>query len=362
MSVTGSSSADSSLPTTMRAWRVHEYGVPTDVLQIDEVALPEVGPGEVLVRGEAIPLNLNDMERITGKNMMVRPPLPTIPGMEVMGVVVACGAGAEDRLGERVVAVPRQAYGGFAEFAACPGHSAFSMPEEIPLPDAAALFFPFHLAWLGLFDRARLQPGESVLIHAAAGGSGSAALQAAKHIGARVFATAGSEEKLARCRELGADVTINYRDVDFAEVVLDETDGRGVDVVFDNVGEAVMADSIRCIAYNGRYLMMGFASDKSHADEKLLVPRTIAAGNFAMCGALLAYVPDTQAAAMKRAIGFNFVPASVGRRFMREINELVVAGSISAIVDRVVDFDAIPAEMEALVDRRTTGRTIVKLW
>ena len=139
-----------SVPETMRAWLVHEYGQPVGALRLEEVSVPEPGPGELRVRVQAIPLNLNDMERITGKNMMVRPPLPTIPGMEVMGIVEACGEGAEGREGERVVALPTRAFGGFAEYAACPTESAFEMPAAIPLPDAAALYFPFHLAWLGL--------------------------------------------------------------------------------------------------------------------------------------------------------------------------------------------------------------------
>src|SRR5215475_1231924 len=187
-------------PGTMRAWRTHEYGPrPTEVLKLDAVSIPEPQAGEVRVRVQAIPLNLNDLERITGGNMMVRPELPYSPGMEVMGVVEACGDGADGWQGKRVVAVPRGANGGFAEYALCPVASAFEMPAAIPLPDAAALYFPFHLAWLGLFDRADLKAGESVLIHAAAGGSGSAAVQLAAHAGARVFATASSAEKLALC-------------------------------------------------------------------------------------------------------------------------------------------------------------------
>lgn len=350
------------LPETMRAWRVHEYGEPRDVLQIDEVPVPEPGAGEVLVRVQAIPLNLNDMERITGKNMMVRPPLPTIPGMEVMGLVAACGSGVESRQGERVVALPKQAFGGFAEYAVCPTESAFSMPDEIPLPDAAALYFPFHLAWLGLFDRAHLERGESVLIHAAAGGSGSAAIQLAKHAGARVFATASSEAKLDLCRDLGADVAINYLESNFADIVLDETEDRGVDVIFDNVGESVMADSMKCIAYDGRYLMMGFASDKSFVDQKRLVPRAIATGNFKMCGAMLAYAGDGARRMFKRGPGWNFVPASTGQRFMREINELVLAKRIKPVIGRVAGFDELPAAIEDLAGRKTIGRTIVRLW
>ena len=258
---------------------------------------------EVRVRVQAIPLNLNDLERITGGNMMVRPELPYSPGMEVMGVVEACGDGADGWQNKRVVAMPRGANGGFAEHAVCPLVSAFEMPDEIPLPDAAALYFPFHLAWLGLFDRAELKGGESVLIHAAAGGSGSAAVQLAVHAGARVFATASSDEKLQLCRDLGADVTINYKEQDFAQIVLDRTGDRGVDVVFDNVGQAVMEKSMSCLAYNGRYLVMGFASDKALADEKLIVPRRVAIGNFKLCGVLLAYLPDAMGKMLKRDMG-----------------------------------------------------------
>src|SRR5439155_4894954 len=112
----------------------------------------------------------------------------------------------------------------------------------------------------------------------------------AVHAGARVFATAGSDDKVKLCQELGADVAINYRDDEFAAVVMAETGQRGVDVVFDNVGEAVLEQSLACTAYNGRYLMMGFASDKTKADEPFIVPRRVAAGNLKLCGVLLAYV------------------------------------------------------------------------
>ena len=168
----------------MRAWRTHRYGRPAEVLKLDEVPIPEPGPGEVRVRVQAIPLNLNDLERITGGNMMVRPELPYSPGMEVMGVVDAGGAGAETWRGRRVVAMPKQAHGGFAEYAICPTVSAFDMPEAIPLPDAAAVYFPFHLAWLGLLDRAKLRPGETVLdLCAAPGGKLTAIAQLMRNEG-----------------------------------------------------------------------------------------------------------------------------------------------------------------------------------
>ena len=202
------------LPATMRAWRTHAYGHPLEALRLDEVEVPVPDPGEVRVRVHAIPLNLNDLERITGGNMMVEPELPYSPGMEVMGVVDACGEGTEEWLGRRVVATTKGANGGYAESAVCPAVSTFEMPESIPLPAAAALYFPFHLAWLGLYDRADLQAGESVLIHAGAGGSGSAAIQLAKRRGARVFATAGTDEKVAalsRARGRRGDQLLNDR-------------------------------------------------------------------------------------------------------------------------------------------------------
>jgi NADPH:quinone reductase len=344
--------------TTMRAWRTHEYGEPTKVLQLDEIDIPEPGAGEVLVRVLAVPFNLNDLERVNGGNMAVRIELPYGPGMETFGIVEACGAGAEALLGKRIAAITRQAHGGFAEYVVASAASAFEIPESIPLPGAACLFFPFHLAWLGLFDRAELQAGETVLIHAAAGGSGSAAIQLAKHVGAKVFATVGSDAKKQLCTDLGADVVINYTTEDFAAVVMAETDQRGVDVVFDNVGEAVLTPSMNCIAYNGRYLMMGFASDKSYADEKLIVPRRLSMGNFKLCGVLLAYQPDEMVPLVKGGIGANFAPTSLGARINQQIVDLVLAGAITPVVGSVVGFDEIPGALAALANRETVGRVV----
>jgi NADPH2:quinone reductase len=348
------------LPENMRAWRVHAWGPnPTEALQLDSIPVPTPEAGELLVRVQAIPLNLNDVERINGKNMMVRPDLPVTPGMEVMGIVAAAGAGVEDWVGKRVVAMPKQATGGFAEYSICPVVSAFDMPEEIPLPGAAALYFPYHLAWLGLIDRAELAAGESVLIHAAAGGAGSAAIQLAKNLGAKVFATAGSDEKVALCRELGADVAINYNTEDFQAVILEATQNVGVDVVFDTVGEGVMEKSMNAIAYNGRYLMMGFASDKSFADEKLIVPRRISAGNFKLCGVLLAYANEAVAPMMKQAMGWNFCSDALGEKIMAGVVDLVREKKVKPVIGEVVGFDALPSAITRMRDRQTTGRVIV---
>ena len=350
------------LPTTMRTFRVHEFEPePTTAMKLEEIPLPVPGPGELLVRAQGIPLNLNDLERVNGKNMMVRPELPLIPGMETMGIVAACGAGAEAWLGKRVVAMPKLATGGYAEYSICPTTSAFDMPDSIPLPDAAAIYYPFHLAWLGLVERAALRAGESVLIHAAAGGSGSAAVQLAKHLGARVFATAGSEAKLAVCRELGADVAINYEKEDFAEIVLEQTGGRGVEVVFDNVGEGVMEKSMKVTAYDGRYVMMGFASDKKYADEKLIVPRRVIAGNMKLCGALMSYAEPPVRAMMKKAMGWNFCPRELGVEITRQVVDLVLAGRVRPVIGQTIGFDEIPAALTRMVSRQTIGRTVALL-
>jgi NADPH:quinone reductase len=349
-------------PTTMRAWRTHEYGEPRTVLRLDEVEIPEPEADELRVRALGIPFNLNDLERITGGNMMVRPDLPYSPGMEVMGVVDAAGPGAVDRQGERVVAITKGAHGGFAEYSICPTVSAFAMPDDIPLPDAAALFFPFHLAWLGLFDRADLQAGETVLIHAAAGGAGSAAIQLAADLGAHVLATVGSDEKAELCRDLGAETVINYRTEDFAKVVLEHTGNRGVDVVFDNVGEAVMADSFNCTAYNGRYVMNGFASNKVVVDEKLIVPRRIASGNFKLCGVLLSYADAERQTMIKQALGWNLPSNELGATINQQIVDLVRAKRIRPVVGQVIAFEDVPTAIEGMANRDTVGRTIVNLY
>ena len=340
----------------MRAWRTHTYGQPLDVLTLDEVAIPDPDPGEMRIRVQAIPLNLNDLERITGGNMMVRPELPYSPGMEVMGVVDACGPGAEKWLHRRVVAITKGAHGGYAEYVVCPAAATFDMPDTIPLPDAAALYFPFHLAWLGLIARAELRAGETVLIHAAAGGIGSAAVQLASLAGARVIATAGSAPKLELCRTLGADVLINYNETDFSEAVLDVTDGRGVDVAFDSIGGEVTTKTFECMAFNGRHLLVGFASGIEAEDEGI-VPRPVLFGNFSLCGVCHAYVDDP--VALKRARHFNFPSHADGVRLHAQVLELVAAAQVRPVVGEEAPFDALPASLQRMADRQTTGRSVV---
>jgi NADPH:quinone reductase len=336
---------------------VHEFGEPQEALRLEDVPAPTAGPGELLVRVAAATLNFNDVDGVRGRYRTVAPPLPYTPGMEVLGVVESAGSGAEEWIGKRVVAIPSGAFGGYAELAVGPAAMAFEMPPASQLADtpAAAVYFPFHLSWLALHERARLQAGETVLIHAAAGGIGSAAIQLANVAGARVIATAGSEAKLDLCRSLGASIAINYRDGDFAEAVLAATDGNGVDVAFDSVGGEVTTKTFRCMAFNGRHLLVGFASGIEAEDEGI-IPRPVLFGNFSLYGVCHAYVDDT--VALKAATGYNFPSHADGERVHARILELVTNGSVRPVIGSEVAFADLPQALQAMAERETVGRNV----
>jgi NADPH2:quinone reductase len=342
----------------MKAWRVHRHGAPSDVLRLDEIEEPQPGPGEIQIRVSAATLNFNDLDGIHGRYKSVPTPMPYTPGMEVLGEVAACGPGAESWRGRRVVAIPSGAFGGYAEVAVAPVAMTFEMPERVALPEAAAIFMPFHLAWLALHERAGLANGETLLVHAAAGGAGSAALQLGVLAGARVFATAGSTEKIALCRELGAELAIDYRTTDFVAAVLGATAGRGVDVAFDTVGGEVTAKTFRCMAFNGRHVLAGFASGIEQEDQGL-VPRPVLFGNFSLVGVCHAYVDDP--IALKQATGFNFPAHADGVKLHAALLELIERGKLRPLVGRVVPFAELPAALEAMGRRETTGRIVVRL-
>jgi NADPH2:quinone reductase len=343
----------------VKAWRVHEYGRPSEALQLDEIDAPEPAPGQLLVDVSATVLNFNDIDGCYGRYRTVNPPLPYVAGMEVVGRVTAAGPGGEAWIGKRVMGTPPGAFGGYAEQAVTSADMTFEAPARLSDSEAAAFFFPFHLAYLGLHERGGLATGESVLIHAAAGGVGSAAVQLALAAGARVLATAGGPEKVDFCRNLGADVAIDYRADDFAEAVLDATDGRGVDLIFDTVGGEITQRSFRCIARNGRHLMVGFSGGIEAEDESKITPRPIVFGNFALAGVILAYTSHPEAA--KRASGFNLVPRSVGEQIHEHLLALLEAKRIRPVIGRVVSFAEIPSALEALEQRRTRGRVVVTL-
>ncbi|MEZ4277996.1 MAG: zinc-binding dehydrogenase [Myxococcota bacterium] len=348
---------------TMKAWRIHEYGPPSKVLRLEHgIPLPMPGDGEIRIRVQAFPLNIHDVERINGGVMFMRPQLPYSPGMEVMGVVDACGAGGESWLGRRVAAMLPTAIGAFAEAAIASPQTTFEVPESIPIPGAAAILMPFHLAYMGLIERAKLAAGETVLIHAGAGGAGSAAIQLAVKRGARVIATAGSSAKLELCRALGAELAINYREQGFLEQVLDRTDGKGIDVVFDGIGIAVQKESMDCMAWGGRYVMLGFVSDKTVGDQPSIVPRAIGWGNFSLVIFSLGYRDEATSRAAKRSMpGMNPAPRSVGDRIHAELIQLIQQGEIRPVVGRHVPFTELPGALEAMARREVLGRVVVEV-
>src|SRR5450631_157333 len=195
----------------MRAWQVTRYGRPTEALELADLPDPTPGPGEILVRTTASVLNYNEVDGCHGRYLTINPPLPYTLGMECVGEVVGTGTGAEDWLGRRVTASGRGGTGAHAELVVGPTAMAFEAPKQLSDVEAAAFFYPFHLAHLGIHERGRVAPGETVLIHAAAGGVGSAAVQLAVAAGARVLATVGDDEKKKLAEGLGADLVINYR-------------------------------------------------------------------------------------------------------------------------------------------------------
>ncbi len=342
----------------MKAWRVHHYGEPSDALHLDEVDAPEPGPGEVRIRVEAVTLNFNDLDGVRGRYATVRVEPPYIPGMEVLGRVETAGAGAEAWVSKRVVAIPSGAYGGYAEVAVAPTAMTFEMPDSLPVPDAAAIYMPFHLAWLAVHERARLQAGETMLVHAGAGGAGSAAIQLGVQAGARVIAVAGGERKTACCQELGASRVVDHRTEDFAEVALAETGGRGVDVAFDTVGGDTTVRTFRCMAFNGRHLLVGFASGIEQEDEGI-VPRPVLFGNFSLVGVCHAYIDDPIAFKAMTG-GFNFPAHSDGVEVHDKLLALLERGEIRPVVDREVAFEELPAALEAMAARDTIGRVVVR--
>jgi NADPH:quinone reductase len=340
----------------MRAWRVHEFGAPTDVLRVDEVGPPEPGPGEVQIAVEAITINFNDIDGIRGRYRTVPVDPPYIPGMEVLGRVRAVGDGGGALIGTRVCAVPAGAFGGYAEVAVAPVAMTFAMPEEMDTATAASVYMPFHVAYLALYERGRLSADDTVLVHAAAGGVGSAALQLARARGARVIATAGSPQKLKFARELGADVAIDYSNEDFVRQVLDATGGRGVDVAFDTVGGATTLETFRCMAFGGRHLLVGFASGIEAEDEGI-VPRPVLFGNFSLVGVCHAYTDD--ALEFKRATGMNFPSHADGVRVHRELLGMIDAGTVRPVTGSTSSFSALPEIVGAMESRATIGRNVV---
>jgi NADPH2:quinone reductase len=238
---------------TMRAWRVEEIADPP-ILRVAEIPVPEPDPDQYLVRVEAAGLAFGDTLVVRGR-YQIKPALPFTPGSEVVGRIVA--GNGELPLGTRICSSSR--FGGYAEYALVPRTEAVPIDVGMPAGVALALRSNYPTSLYALRERARLRRGETLLVHAGAGGVGAAAVQLGKLFGARVIATAGSGIKLSACRELGADEVVNYSSRDWVDDVR-RLAPRGINVIYDPVGGEIGAQSLRCLAFEARYLVIGFAS------------------------------------------------------------------------------------------------------
>ena len=243
------------LPAAMRFVSMSEFGGP-DVLREATGPVPRPGPTDVLVHVAAAGINRPDLLQRQGK---YAPPPGASPilGLEVAGTVVAVGSDAPRwRFGDRVCAL--LAGGGYAEYSVAPAPQCLPIPESLSFIEAAGIPETFFTVWTNLFARARLQAGETVLIHGGSSGIGTTAIQLARAFGARVFATAGSAIKCAACRDLGAEVAIDYRTEDFVRAIAAATGGRGVDVILDMVGGPYVPRNIAALATDGRLVQIAF--------------------------------------------------------------------------------------------------------
>ncbi|MFF2921258.1 NADPH:quinone oxidoreductase family protein [Streptomyces celluloflavus] len=324
----------------MKAWRVHANGEPRAVMRLDDVPDPQAGPGQLLLRVRAAGVNFPDALLCRGQ-YQVRPPLPFTPGVEICGEVLAVGAGATGAVGQRVLAQPALPQGGFAELVAVDAATVRPAPEALDDAEAAALHIGYQTGWFGLHRRARLQPGETLLVHAAAGGVGSAAVQLGKAAGAHVIGVAGGAEKARIARELGCDVVLDRRTDDIVARVKDATGGRGADVVYDPVGGDDYARSAKSVAFEGRIVVVGFAGGTvpTPALNHALVK------NYSILG-------------LHWGLYLTKDPAAIDACH-EELTELAARGAVKPLIGGRVPLAGAAEAVQRVADGRSTGRLAV---
>lgn len=268
----------------MRAWQVQSAGEPIDVLHMVALEPPQPGPGQVRIRVTAAGIGLPDLFMCRGTYPLT-PPLPFTSGQEATGTITAIGEGVHLAIGTRVMCVTAfwQGHGSFAEECLVAADSAFPVPDGLTDVEAAGFWIPHLTGWIGLVDRGRLAPGEWLAVLGASGGSGIAAVQLGRALGARVIAVVSDEERATFCRGLGADATVNLREGPLAAALRQATGGHGVDVIYDPVGGSPAEDAVGALARNGRLLAVGFASGvwPKFATHDLVITNTSLIGVFA---------------------------------------------------------------------------------
>ncbi len=324
----------------MKAWLCRAYATIEDVT-FEDIPEPEAAPGQVVVAVKAASLNFPDALIVQGK-YQVKPPLPFVPGSEFAGVVEAVGDGVDHvKPGDRVICLAGT--GGFAERAAVPARQVVPLPGPIPFEQAAAFIFTYGTSLWALRNVGALQPGETVLILGAAGGVGTAAIQIAKAMGARVIAAASSAEKLALCARLGADHTVDYSADGWRDEVHALVGKPGLDMVYDAVGGPYSEPALRALGWHGRFLVVGFAAGeipKIPLNLALLKERRILGVYW---GDSMMRHPEAHAANMK------------------QLAEWFAQGRVAPAITRRYRFEEVRDALTDMAARRVLGKVVVNI-
>ncbi|MBI1181887.1 MAG: zinc-binding dehydrogenase [Alphaproteobacteria bacterium] len=322
----------------MKAILCREFG-DLSVLKLEEVADPMPGPDQALVRVRACGINFADSIMAAGKYQN-QPELPFIPGSEIAGEVVAAAESAPDfAVGDRVMGLPGK--GGYAEYVAVDAGRLTRLPDGLSYEAAASFAVTYGTGHVALAHRARLKPGETLLVHGAAGGVGLTAVELGRIMGARVIATAGGPDKLEIARAAGAEEAIDYLTEDIRERVKALTGGRGADVIYDPVGGDVFDASLRCVAFEGRILVIGFAGGRVQQ-----IP-----ANHVM-------VKNVDIIGVNRP-AYDALAPEVSRRSQEALLEWLARGDIRPLVSRTYPLEQAVAALESVVSRRSTGKVVI---
>ncbi len=324
----------------MKAVLCKEHGAPS-VLVVEEIEAPSPGPKEVRLAVRAAGVNFPDVLIISG-NYQFKPPFPFSPGMECAGEVLEVGAEVEGiAVGDRVIANP--GWGCFAEEVAVPAEQILAMPDAMSFEHGAAFPITYGTTYHALVQRGELQPGETMVVHGAGGGVGLTAVEMGKLMGARVIATAGSDEKLEVAKSYGADELINYSTEKIRERVKALTDGKGADVIYDPVGGDAMDESVRCINWKGRILVIGFASGRiaDIASNLILLKGFSVVGVF--WGSFRAREPE------------------LSRTNFETLLEWYAEGKLKPHVSLALPLEQATEALEALIARKVSGKAVLKI-
>ena len=323
----------------MKAWQIHELGEPKESLKVEEMNTPEPMAGQLLIEVDAVGLAFPDVLQCRGE-YQVKPPLPFTPGGETAGRVIAVGEGVEDfRVGQKVISLG----GGLSEQALVQAQMSFGVPDSMDQVKAAALPMNYGTTWFALHDRALIKSGESLLVTGASGGTGSAAIQLGLAAGARVIAVAGGKEKVDACRELGADVVIDHKEEeDLVEKVREVTNNSGVDVAYDPVGGEVFQKVRRCMAWNGRLLVIGFV-----AGIPEIATNHVLLKNYSVVG-------------VHWGASLGRDPGSFKQQ-MSSVVELSKSGEVDPLLHPTYEFDSANQALQDIADRKVVGKVVVDL-